>query len=147
MVYLYPFRPKKAKLDILYFLSSCADCCIQYLKRSFSLWEKDFLDEAIVAYSKAIDLNPEYDIAQNNFGVIYLDGIGDTKTALKYFETAIKLNPNYTLAYFNAGRASQILGQPNTAAKHYQMALDLNKLTDELDESDIKERLYSLFNA
>lgn len=118
-----------------------------YSKAGIALWEKDYLEEAIVSYHRAIDLNPEYDIAHNNLGVIYLDGIGTADEALPYFKTAIEINPNYTLAYFNAGRAAQIIGEENEAASYYQMALDLNKLTEELDEEDIKERLYGLFNA
>ena len=41
-----------------------------------ALWEKDYTEEAIVAYHKAIDLNPDYAIAHNNLGVIYLDDLG-----------------------------------------------------------------------
>lgn len=118
-----------------------------YSKAAIALWEKDFMEEAIVAYHRAIELNPEYDIARNNLGVIYLDGVGVPEEALKYFEDAIAINPNYTLAYFNAGRAAQAIGDQNEAAAHYQMALDLNKLTNELEEDDIKDRLYGLFNA
>lgn len=118
-----------------------------YSKLGIALWEKDFIEEAIVAYHRSIELNPEYDIAHNNLGVIYLDGIGTPDEALSYFKSAIAINPNYTLAYFNAGRAAQMLGEFNEAAEHYQMSLNLNKLTDELDEEDIKDRLYGLFNA
>lgn len=118
-----------------------------YAKAGIALWEKDYIEEAIVAYHRAIDLNPEYEIAQNNLGVIYLDGMGIPEEALQYFESAISVNPNYTLAYFNAGRAAQTLGKFNEAAAHYQMALDLNMLTNELDDEDVKERLYGLFNA
>lgn len=118
-----------------------------YAKTGIALWEKDYLEEAIVAYHRAIELNPEYEIAHNNLGVIYLDGIGSAEEALIYFKTAIELNPNYTLAYFNAGRAAQILNENNEAASYYQMALDLNRLTEELDEDDIKDKLYGLFNA
>lgn len=118
-----------------------------YSKAAIALWEKDFMEEAIVAYHRAIDLNPEYDIARNNLGVIYLDGVGVPEEALKYFEDAIAINPNYTLAYFNAGRAAQAIGDQSEAAAHYQMALDLNRLTNELEEDDIKDRLYGLFNA
>lgn len=118
-----------------------------YSKLGIALWEKDYLEEAIVAYHRAIELNPEYDIANNNLGVIYLDGIGDACESLSYFKTAIEINPNYTLAYFNAGRASQALGEFNDAASYYQMALDLNRLTNELEEDDVKDRLYGLFNA
>lgn len=118
-----------------------------YSKAGLALWEKDYLEEAIVSYHRAIELNPEYDIAQNNLGVIYLDGMGVPEEALSYFKNAIEINPNYTLAYFNAGRAAQIIGEGNEAASYYQMALDLNRLTEELDEEDIKDRLYGLFNA
>lgn len=117
-----------------------------YAKTGIALWEKDYLEEAIVAYHRAIELNPEYEIAHNNLGVIYLDGIGTPDEALSYFKTAVELNPNYTLAYFNAGRAAQMLNENNEAASYYQMALDLNRLTEELDEDDIKDRLYGLFN-
>lgn len=118
-----------------------------YAKLGLALWEKDYLEESIVAYHRAVDLNPEYDIAHNNLGVIYLDGLGTPNEALPYFKTAIELNPNYTLAYFNAGRAAQLIGEGSEAAEHYQMALDLNRLTEELDEEDIKDRLYGLFNT
>jgi len=65
---------------------------------------------------------------------------------LFYFKKAVEINPNYTLAYFNAGRALQAVGENNEAADYYQMALDLNRLTEELEEEDIKDRLYGLFN-
>lgn len=117
-----------------------------YSKAGLALWEKDYIEEAVVAYHRSISLNSEYDIAQNNLGVIYLDGIGTPEEALTYFKKAVEINPNYTLAYFNAGRALQSMGEFNEAADYYQMALDLNRLTEELDEEDIKDRLYGLFN-
>lgn len=116
-----------------------------YSKLGVALWEKDYLEEALVAYHKAIEINPDNEYSQNNLGILYLDGLSDAEEALEYFETAINLNPNYTLAYFNAGRASQKMGFINDSAHYYQMALDLNKLTDELDEEDIRTRLHSLF--
>ena len=59
---------------------------------------------------------------------------------------AVELNPSYTLAYFNAGRASQAMGFINDAANYYQMAIDLNKITQDLDEEDIQTRLHKLFD-
>lgn len=116
-----------------------------YSKAGIALWEKDYLEEALVAYHKAVELNPENEFARNNLGILYLDGLTDAEHALEYFEEAIELNPSYTLAYFNAGRASQEMGFTNDAANYYQMAIDLNKLTNELDEEDIKTRLHKLF--
>ena len=117
-----------------------------YSKAGIALWEKDYVEEALVSFHKSIDLNPDNAYAQNNLGIIYLDGLNDAEEALEYFETAVELNPNYTLAYFNAGRASQEMGFINDAANYYQMAIDLNKITNELDEDDIRTRLHKLFD-
>ncbi|MFI3299835.1 MAG: tetratricopeptide repeat protein [Candidatus Gastranaerophilales bacterium] len=117
-----------------------------YSKAGIALWEKDYVEEALVSYHKAVELNPTNEFAHNNLGIIYFDGLGDAEEALEYFETAIELNPNYMLAYFNAARASEAMGFINDAANYYQMAIDLNKLSEELDENDIRERLYKLFN-
>ncbi len=118
-----------------------------YSKAGIALWEKDYLEEALVAYHKAVELKPDNEFAQNNLGILYLDGLADAEEALEYFEEAISLNPNYTLAYFNAGRASQEMGFTNDAAHYYQMAIDLNRLTEELEEEDIQSRLHSLFDV
>ena len=118
-----------------------------YSKAGIALYEKDFLEEALVAYHKSIELNPENALAQNNLGILYLEGLRDAEEALEYFEEAINLDPGYTLAYFNAGRASQEMGFINDAANYYQMAIDLNKDSNELDENDIMQRLRKLFEV
>lgn len=117
-----------------------------YMKAGIALWEKDYLEEALVSYHKAIELNPDNEFAHNNLGILYLDGLADAEEALEYFETAIELNPSYTLAYFNAGRASQAMDFRNDAANYYQMAIDLNKITNDLDEEDVRSRLHKLFD-
>ena len=119
---------------------------LTYSKTGLALWEKDYLEEAIIAFHKSIELNSNFEISQNNLGVVYLDGIGDTKASIEYFKNAIQINPNYTLAYFNLARAYQALGDKANAAEYYQMTLDLNKITDELSDKDIRKRLFELFN-
>ena len=61
-------------------------------------------------------------------------------------EKAIEINPNYTLAYFNLARAYQTIGNKAKAAEYYQMTMDLNKITEELSEKDIRKRLFELFD-
>ena len=118
---------------------------LTYAKTGLALWEKDYLEESIVAFHKSIELNPNFEIAQNNLGVVYLDGIGDPKESVEYFKNAIDINPNYTLAYFNLGRAYQALGEKALSAEYFQMTLDLNKITQEMSEKEIRQRLYELF--
>ncbi len=117
-----------------------------YSKAGIALWEKDYVEEALVSFHKAVELNPANEFAHNNLGIIYLDGLGDAEEALEYFEEAIELNPSYTLAYFNAARASQAMGFINDAANYYQMSIDLNKITHDLDEDDVRQRLHKLFD-
>ncbi len=118
---------------------------LTYAKTGLALWEKDYLEESIVAFHKSIELNPDFEIAQNNLGVVYLDGIGDPKESVQYFKNAIDINPNYTLAYFNLGRAYQSIGEKALSAEYFQMTLDLNKITQEMSEKEIRQRLYDLF--
>ena len=118
-----------------------------YSKLGIALYEKDYVEEALVAYHKSVELNPDNAFAQNNLGTLYLDGLLDAEEALEYFENAIELDEGYTMAYFNAGRASQQLGFINDAANYYQMAINLNKDTQELDEDDIVRRLRQLFEV
>ena len=127
-------------------ISLCPENYRGYTKAGLALWEKDYVEEALVSYHKAIELNPSNEFAHNNLGIIYMDGLGDAAEALEYFEQAIELNANYTLAYFNAGRASQAMGFINDAANYYQMAIDLNQMTNDLDEEDVRDRLYKLFD-
>ena len=126
-------------------ITVCPDNFMAYAKAGLALWEKDYIEESIVAFHKSIDLNPNFEISQNNLGVVYLDGLASPKESLNYFLRAVELNPNYTLAYFNAARSYQALGENQEAAEYYQRSMDLNKITCELDENDIKTRLHSLF--
>jgi tetratricopeptide (TPR) repeat protein len=118
-----------------------------YSRLAMANWEKDCIEKAIIFYSKAIELDSTYDIAYNNLGVVFLDGLGDATRAMDYFRTAIEINPNYVLAYFNLARSYETMNEKINAAKQYQKALNLNKAVNELDNKIIEERLYRLFEA
>ena len=126
-------------------ISLAPDNYLTYAKTGLALWEKDYLEESVIAFHKSIELNPDFEIAQNNLGVVYLDGLGTPKESIEYFKTAIDINPDYTLAYFNLARAYQAIDNKALAAEYYQMAMDLNKVTEDLSEKDIRQRLYDLF--
>ena len=112
-----------------------------------ALWQKDYLEEAIIAYHKALGINPDYYNAYNNLGVIYLDGIYNLKEAKKLFETAISIKPDYVMAHFNLGRAYGKSGKKIEAAKYYQKALELNEIEAEMNSEEIRQKLFSLFEV
>ncbi|OGH99855.1 MAG: hypothetical protein A2Y25_05780 [Candidatus Melainabacteria bacterium GWF2_37_15] len=118
-----------------------------YSNLGLLLWEKGCTDEAIVAYQKAISINPKSEIGFNNLGVAYLDGKANPVEALKMFNLAVKLNPNYALAYYNVGRTHKMLHNKAEAAKYFQMAIDINKFTQELDEAEVEDTLLGMFSV
>ena len=67
--------------------------------------------------------------------------------AVELFTKAINNNASYTLAYFNLGRAYAVLGENTKAAKYLQQSLDLNVVTQDLDEEDVLYRLHKLFEV
>lgn len=108
-------------------------------------WGKGNIDEAVKEYEKAIKYDNTYDIAYNNLGVIYLDDLGRVQKAMELFEEARKYNPNYALANYNLARSVAITGDKVEAAKLYQLALDINNYTQEIDPEDIEEKIQDLF--
>ena len=112
----------------------------------FLYWGKGDIDEALKEYQLAIDYDPYYDIAYNNMGVIYLDDLGRVKQAIDLFTKSVECNPNYALAHFNLARSIAITGDKIEAAKLYQIAQDINKVTGEIDPQDIIDKINDLFN-
>ena len=117
-----------------------------YCNLGYLYWGKGDLDEAIKAYETSIKYDKTYDIAYNNLGVIYLDDLGRVQKSIELFEEAAKYNPNYALAHYNLARAVAITGDKIEAAKLYQVALDLNNITNELDPQEIHDKIQDLFN-
>ncbi len=113
----------------------------------FLYWGKADTEEAIKSYELAIKYNENYDIAYNNLGVIYLDDLGRVNKAIELFKKAVETNPSYALAHFNLARAVSIVGDKVEAAKLYQMAQDINKVTMEIDPRDIADKISELFES
>ncbi len=83
------------------------------------------VEEAIEAYQKALELNPEAAGALVNLGTIYYRQrqFADAET---YYREALEADPEYPLAQFNIGNLYDELGRIEEAQEHYQLALHLN---------------------
>ncbi len=111
----------------------------------FLHWGRGDLDEAVTEYELAIKYDPNYDIAYNNLGVIHLDDLGRVARAIELFRKSVECNPNYALAHFNLARAVTITGDKIEAAKLYQVAQDVNNVTNEMDPQEIADKINELF--
>lgn len=82
------------------------------------------IHEAMTAYTKAIELNPEAAGAYINLGTIYYN-LHRLDDAEKCYRAAIKIDPQYALAFFNLGNVYDERGSLAEARENYEAALRL----------------------
>ena len=83
-------------------------------------------NEALNAYSKAIELNPNDASAYNNRGLAY-DNLDKNDLAIADYSKAIELNPEYGDAFNNLGKTFSRLGDYKRAILYYDRAIELNR--------------------
>ena len=83
------------------------------------------LEQAILAFQKAIAIKPDYAEAFNNMGNAIRDQ-GSLEKAIQAYNKAIKLKPNYTEAYCNMGIALKDQDKPNEAIAAFKKAIAIN---------------------
>ncbi len=64
--------------------------------------KKGLVDQAIVAYQKALEIDPNYVNARNNLGSLY-EKKGELDAAMLEFERLIEIDPNFVYGYVNLG--------------------------------------------
>ena len=78
-------------------------------------------DQAILDFTSAIFIDPDYRDAFNNRGLALCDK-EEYETALSDFNRAIELDPDYWYAYGNRGLAFWGLGRKDEAVLDYRTA-------------------------
>jgi tetratricopeptide (TPR) repeat protein len=82
-------------------------------------------DEAIKAYEKAIEFNPQNAYAWDNKGIA-LGRLNKSDEAIKAFDKAIEINPQNSGAWGNKGNALADLNKPDEAIKAFDKAIEIN---------------------
>ena len=86
---------------------------------------KKMYDEAIVAYQKAIEIDPQYAKAYNGLGATYYyKKMYDE--AIAAYQKAIEINPQYVVAYTNLGNAYYTKKMYDEAISAYKNAIETN---------------------
>jgi tetratricopeptide (TPR) repeat protein len=83
------------------------------------------IEDAVAAYQKVVELNPEAAGALVNLGTIYYKR-KKFDLAEKYYAQAVIADPAYPLAEFNLGNIFDEQGRIEEAMRHYRRALALN---------------------
>ena len=81
-------------------------------------------DEAIKAYDKAIEINPQLAEVWNNKGLA-LYHQGKYSEAIQAYDRAIEINPQLAEAWYNKGNALKLLGRTTEADAAFAKAGEL----------------------
>ena len=82
------------------------------------------LDDAILAFQKALSIKPDYAEAYNNIGNALKDQ-DKMKEAIEAFTKALSIKPDYAEPFNNMGNALRDQGRLNEAIKVYKNALSI----------------------
>ncbi|MGB3267387.1 MAG: tetratricopeptide repeat protein, partial [Microcoleus sp.] len=90
-----------------------------------SLQSSGRFDEAVAAYRKAVELNPDFSWSYHNLGdvLLKLERFDDAVCAYK---KAVELNPDFSWSYHNLGDALLKLREWEEAAAAYRCEIALN---------------------
>jgi tetratricopeptide (TPR) repeat protein len=80
--------------------------------------------EALAAYLKALEFQPNHAAAHINIGTLYYNR-QDFALAEKHYRAALAADPRYALAYFDLGNVLDETGRVQEAIQTYKMAVQL----------------------
>ena len=94
-------------------------------KRAFEFYQKGEYDNAIAAYTKAIEHETDYAGSYNNRGFLYAEK-GEHDRAIEDYDEAIEFNSKYATAYYNRGFSYVEKGEHGAAIADYGKVIALN---------------------
>lgn len=80
---------------------------------------------ALACYDRIKELDPLNALAWYNSGYIHLEHLDDPATAKLHFTEAVRLEPGYADGWYNQGLAMERLGELDSAAAGYEVALTM----------------------
>ena len=119
-------------LLILLLASSVAGCqpqAVQHYNRGVELQEEGNYEQAILEYTNAIELDPNFADAYYNRGIAYKNK-GEFDNAIADYSRAIELDPNHTWAYYNRGNAYILKGEFDNAIADFNKVIEVSTNPD-----------------
>ena len=110
---------------LLWFASPTTDTAVAVNNQGVVYNKEGEYHEAISAFDKAIELDPDLAIAYNNRSWAYIE-LGQYEQAIADCDKAIELDPGLALAYSNRGLAYIELGQYEQAIADFDRAMELD---------------------
>jgi tetratricopeptide (TPR) repeat protein len=106
-------------------LACTSDNFIGHYNLGNALFQKGNVDEAIVQYQKALQIDPDNARVHGNLGNALLKK-GNVDEAIAHFQRALQIDPDSVEAHNNLGNALLKEGNVDEAIVQYQKALQIN---------------------
>jgi tetratricopeptide (TPR) repeat protein len=128
-----PFEPLTGQFVLNFETSELARKVHAMASRSAEEWfeygmmcdsNTESLDQAAVAYKKAVDAAPDWVEARINLGTAMYQ-LGRMEEALEQFSAAVEFEPENALAEFNLGCVLEQMGKTPDAIEHLARAVEL----------------------
>ena len=97
---------------------------VEWFEQGFATAASGNFSDAVTAYTKAVENNPEFAAAYRNRGIAYTN-LGKHNQAILDYNKAIKINPKQAAAYNNRGTAYGNLGKFSQAIPDFNKAIQL----------------------
>jgi tetratricopeptide (TPR) repeat protein len=113
--------PAKLKVKLM----RTAETVAEFFARGIALEEDAKTQlEAIAAYTKCLELDPEHAAAHINLGTLYYSR-QDYVLAEQHYRKAVESDPRYALAHFDLGNVLDETGRLQEAIQAYRQAIQL----------------------
>ena len=128
-----PFEPLTGQFVLNFETAALAKKVHAMASRSAEEWfeygmmcdsNTESLDQAALAYKKAVDAAPDWVEARINLGTAMYQ-LGRMEEALEQFSAAVEFEPDNALAEFNLGCVLEQMGKTVEAIEHLARAVDL----------------------
>ncbi len=97
---------------------------VEWFEQGFAVAASGNFPDAVTAYTKAVESNPQFAAAYRNRGIAYTN-LGKHNQAILDYNKAIKINPKQAAAYNNRGTAYGNLGKFSQAISDFNKAIQL----------------------
>ena len=111
-------------LAVMMVVLGCKDYAVVHLDKGNRHLAQGQFDEAIAAYTRAIELDPESVTAYSNRGEAYYS-TGEYEEAIADYTKAIERAPEFWLAYYHRGLAYESKGEYEKAASDYEKVIEM----------------------
>jgi tetratricopeptide (TPR) repeat protein len=115
---------------LILLVTSCAADAETYDKQGREYADEGEYSQAIEAFTKAIEADPEYADAYNNRGNTYRKN-GDLDEALADLNKALQLDPGHYRAYKNRAKLFATQGELDQALADFNQSIELNSWSKE----------------